>query len=386
MKNNLNKILINKILFSKNSKNKIIRSFILIVLIVSLLTVSSIFIHSMSEGISTKFALLVNGDVEIYSDKELTQQYDFIKKADTVASITALLYGKEDTQISSIKAVNDDYFNEDRLDSLHIEQIENTTNLPSIIISEEISEALNLKIGDRAALILAKNEKTIRPKLVFIRGIYNSGYKEIDENFSYMKLEDLKLIYQENLRTHQELLLKDNISIEEAVNTFEEDGLIAYPWYKIQQSVYQNLLTSTQSLSIVFLVIALLTGYFISSISSDLITKDHRTIATNKLLGLKNKVLQKNYFLAIELFTIVSTFVGSLLGLIISKTFLKLLNNINVTQIPSLSWYLFDFEIIVPYKNIFFICLSLIFVSVISVYLSLRRIKKIEVLDLLNHE
>jgi hypothetical protein len=47
---------------------------------------------------------------------------------------------------------------------------------------------------------------------------------------------------------------------------------------------------------------------------------------------------------------------------------------------------LFDFDIIIPYSNIFIIGFALIFISMLSVFFSLKRIKKIEVLDMLNHE
>ncbi|MDC7248743.1 MAG: FtsX-like permease family protein, partial [Sphaerochaetaceae bacterium] len=289
-------------------------------------------------------------------------------------------------QISNLKAVETSYFNEKRLNSLHLETIENTTNLPSIIISRELSENLNIEMGEKAALILAKDENKLRPKLVFIQGIYDSGYKEIDLNISYMYLSDLKTIYDYDLTTRQELLLKEGFEIKDALLKLNLDGYISRAWYEIQISAYNNLLVSTQSLLIVFLVIALLTGYFISSISSDLITKDHKSIATNKLLGLKNKVIMKNYFIAIELFTVISTVVGIILGIITSKVFLKLISNLSLNKIPSLSWYLFDFELIIPYQNILFIAAGLIIISIISVYLSLRRIKHIEVLDLLIHE
>lgn len=386
MNNGLNKLLISKILFSKNSKSKLIRSFFLIVLIVSLLIVSSIFINSMSKGIASKFSLLVNGDVEVYTNDDLLKKYDFIESTTTVATVTSLIYGKEDTQISILKAVEDSFFDEKRLSSLHLEKIDVDTTLPTIIVSKQIANMLNLKLGERAALMLAQNESNLRPKLVVVEGIYDSGYKEIDLNLCFMKLDDLIGIYKEDVNLYQEVIIKDNISLNEAVEIFNGDDYFSRPWYEIQESVYNNILVSTQSLLIVFIVIALLTGYFVSSISSDLITKDHKTIATNKLLGLTDKTIKRNYFIAVELFTILSTIIGIFLGILISKTFLNLLGGLSLDNIPSLSWYLFDFDIIIPIKNIAIIGLSIIIVSLGSVYLSLRRIKKIEILELLSRE
>ncbi len=386
MNKELDYLLIKKILFSKTSKSKLIRSAILIILVVALLIVSSIFINSMSLGIEKKFALLVNGDIEVYTTENLIDKYDFIKTEDLVASTNALVYGKDDTQVTQIKAVYPSYFNQERIKSLKLKTSDIKSNLPSIYISKILANKLNIKLGDKAALIIANDETKIRPKLVFIKGIFDSGYKEIDLNLCFMDINELSNIVKEQLYVNKEIILYDNISIRDALTTLNIDGYNSRAWYEIQPSVYNNLLVSTQSLMIVFIVIALLTGYFISSISSEIITKDHQTIAVNKLLGLRNKVIRKNYFIAIEIFTVISTVLGVLLGIIISKTFLIFLRKLSLENIPALSWYLFDFDIIIPYKNIIIIAISLILISFFSVYLSLRRIKKIEVLDLINHE
>ncbi len=382
----VNKILINKILLKSKNRNKIIRSSILIILIVSLLIISVIFINSMSLGITKKFSLLVNGDIEVYTTENLSKNYDFIYSSDFVSYNDSLIYGKENTVLANIKAVEDSYFNEKRLNVIKIEQTENTTSLISIILSKEIAQSLDLKLGDKAAIIFSKNEDKIRPKLAFISAIYDSGYKEIDQSLCYMSFDDLKKIYKEDINVHQEIILKDDYSIEDSLIKLSLDNFFARPWYDAQPSVYENLLVSTQSLLYVFIVIALLTGYFISSIASDIITKDHKNIAINKLLGLQNKQIRRSYFIAIELFTILSTLIGIFLGINLSEIFLSLISKLSKNDIPALSWYLFDFEIQLPTFDIFIISASLIFISMLSVYFSLRRIKKIEALDLLIHE
>lgn len=386
MNKDIDKILIKKILLSKKSKNKLIRSSLLIVLIVSLLIISTIFINSMSIGIAKKFSLIANGDLEVYTNENLEDEYDYIYSIDTVSNNSSLLYGKENTQLIAVKAVESSYFNEKRLEALNLEFVDNDTNLFSIIISKEISNLLNLELGDKAAIIIAKNQSRIRPKLVFISGIYDSGYKEIDQNLGFMYLDDAKKILDNDIKIHQEIILDDNIDLTQAVVDLRVNNYIVRPWYELQPSIYNNLLVSTQSLMIVFIVIALLTGYFISSISSDIITKDHNAIAINKLLGLRNKDIRKNYFLAIEIFTIISTFIGTILGIVISEYFLSIIGKLSITNVPALSWYLLDFDIIIPYNNIIIISISLIIISMISVFFSLARIKQIEVLDLLNHE
>ncbi|MGD1822638.1 MAG: ABC transporter permease [Pleomorphochaeta sp.] len=386
MNKDINKLLINKILFSQKSKNKLIRSGVLIILIVSLLIISTIFINSMSIGISNKFSLLVNGDIEVYTTNKLEDEFDFIYSSDLVSFNSALIYGKEGTSLISVKGVEKSYFNDLRLNALNLEKIENDTNLLSIIISNELATSLDLKIGDKAAIIFAKNEEKIRPKLVFIEGIYNSGYKEIDQSLCYFNLDDLIKLFDGDISVNREIILNDKVDLDDALIDLRINNYIARGWYELQPSVYNNLLVSTQSLLIVLVVIALLTGYFISSVSSDLITKDHNTIAINKLLGLRDKDIRFNYFFAIETFTVFSTFIGVLLGIILSKTFLSLIGNLPLSEIPALKWYLLDFDIIIPINDIIIISISLIIISMLSVYLSLIRIRKIEILDLLNHE
>lgn len=380
----LEKLLLKKILFEKNKK-KLIQSFILIVLVVTLLVLSEIFVISMSDGIINRYALIGSGHLQTSVNYDLSN-YDFIEEANAVSIGAVLVYGRESTQICAVKGVDTSYFSKNRNKVLNLEKSDKTSSLPSVYISKTLGEQLNLKIDDKIALVADGGNSRIYPKLCYISGIFDSGYKELDQYLIFTTTEVLSKMYKDKLVTRREIVLKDNIEVETAQRLLEKDQIPSIPWNEAESEIYRNLLTSTQTLLSVFLVIALLSGFFVSSVASDIVTSNHRDIAIDKLLGLENKKIKRIYFVAIEFITILSIMTGLILGILFSYLLPFVLSKIALNSIPALSWYLLSFEIIIPFKNLLLICLTLFGISICTVYFSLRRSKKIEPLQLLYTE
>ncbi len=102
----------------------------------------------------------------------------------------------------------------------------------------------------------------IFPKLCFIKGIYNSGYKELDDNIVFTSKEFITKVMKDNIYLYKEIILNEDIEIKDALKKFGLEGISVTPWYRIDQQLYTNLITSEQTLLIVFIVIALLSGFF----------------------------------------------------------------------------------------------------------------------------
>jgi lipoprotein-releasing system permease protein len=381
----LQRILLSKILFSSQRK-KLKSSYILITLVVILLVLSQVFVDSMTAGITKRYALLGSGHIETSVLNDVSS-YDFIEESNDVATGAALAYGKDDiSQIVMLKGVDVAYFDYKRASVILINRSEEESTLSNIFISKTLSNQLNIKLGEKLAIVANNGNQRLFPKLCFVKGIYDSGYKELDQYLIFCDKGLLNKIYKNNVMQHKEIILKDGISINQAIVKFDDDGIEAFPWYVLEGDLYQNLITSTQTLMMVFLAIALLSGFFISSVASDLIGSSHRSIAINKLLGLSSKKIRWTYFLAIEIVTLLSIFSGILFGILLSYVLPIFLQFLSLQSIPSLSWYLLEFDIIIPYKKLLFITLSLLIVSILSVYLSLRRANKIEPIYLMNQD
>jgi ABC-type lipoprotein release transport system permease subunit len=381
----LQRILLSKILFSSQRK-KLKSSYILITLVVILLVLSQVFVDSMTLGITKRYALLGSGHIQTSVLNDISS-YDFIEEANDVLTGSALAYGEDSvSQIVVLKGVDNAYFNNQRASVISISRTEIESTLSNIFISQTLSNQLNIKIGEKMAIVADNGNKRLYPKLCFVKGIYDSGYKELDQYMIFCDQSLLKKVYKENVIQNKEIILKDGININQAMGILSEDGINSIPWYAIEGDLYRNLITSTQTLMTVFLVIALLSGFFISSVASDLIGSSHKSIAINKLLGLSSKKIRWTYFLAIEIVTLLSIISGIIFGILLSYVLPVFLQFLSLQSIPSLSWYLLKFDIIIPYQKLLFITLSLLFVSVLSVYLSLRRANKIEPMYLMNQD
>lgn len=382
---NLQRILLSKILFSSQRK-KLKSSYILITLVVILLVISQIFVDSMTEGITKRYALLGLGNIQT-SVLDDVSSYDFIEEANDVATGSALAYGLNDiSQIVMLKGVDDTYFEKQRSSVISIDSSDEVSTLSNIFISKTLSNQLNIKLGEKMAIVADNGNKRLFPKLCFVKGIYDSGYKELDQYMIFCDKALISKIYQNNIIQHKEIILRDRVDLDESMQILQDDGIEAIPWYALEGDLYRNLITSTQTLMMVFLAIALLSGFFISSVASDLIGSSHKSIAINKLLGLSSKKIRWVYFWAIEIVTILSILSGIILGILLSYILPSFLQFLSQQSIPSLSWYLLKFDIIIPYKKLLLITFSLLIVSFLSVYLSLRRANKIEPLYLMNQD
>lgn len=384
MAKNIESLLLKKILFTSNRK-KLRNQFILISLVVMLLVLSQILVESMSQGIVSRYALLGSGNIRTSSGEDVSS-YGFIEQADDVFVASALAYGKENTQIVSLKGVDDNYFSGIRESVISLETTDELSSLDNIYLSKTLSKKLNIKLGEKIAIVSDNGSSKIYPKLCFVKGIYDSGYKELDQYLIFTDKSLISKIYGDNVYSYKEIILNNSITTDEALSIFNRANISALAWYEIENDLYNNLLISRLTLLIVFIVIALLSGFFVSSIASDLISSSHSNIAIEKLLGLHSNKIILVYFIAIELITILSIITGLILGIILSYIFPLVLGELSLQSIPSLSWYLLDFNIIIPIKEILMIVLSLLSISIISVLVSLARTNNIEPYKLLYSE
>lgn len=381
----LNRILLSKILFS-SQKKKLKSSYILITLVVILLVLSQVFVDSMSEGIVKRYALLGSGHIQSSVNDDVSK-YDFIEEANDVSIGSALAYGQGDiTQIIKLKGVDKEYFSNQRTSVISMETTSTESTLSNIYISKTLSNELNIGLGEKMALVANNGNKHLYPKLCFVKGMYDSGYKELDQFMIFCDKDFINKIYDDNIIQYKEIILRDGVDVKNATSTLKSDGIDSIAWYESEKDLYTNLLTSTQTLMIVFLSIALLSGFFISAVASDVVGSSHKSISINKLMGLSSKKIRWIYFCAIEIVTMFSIISGIILGIALSYLLPFFLQYLSLLNISSLSWYLLSFDITIPVFKIFLITLFLLIVSFLSVYSALKRANSIEPIDLLNRD
>ena len=367
---------------SRAAKKRILFNILLISLVVASLVFAQIFVVSMSRGIADKYALLGNGHLQIHERTGLELgPIEGLLDTQLVAQSHALIYSPEANKMVRLKGVGPEYFNALRLAQLSMGTPEagQATNLPQILISTTLAEELGVTVNDRVALMLV-SQNSIRPQLCVIRNLYDSGYQELDANLVFCDYELVHRLFGGKEETYYELLVEQS-RMQSIKGDLQMQGYSVTSWDEENYSVATNLNTSRQAVLGVMVVVAILCGYFISELSRELVEDDKHKIAMLTLLGARRVFIRKVYFSTVMLVTMVSILAGTMAGMLLASNLGPLLSYIADKSIPSLSYYLLDFSISIPASDILSIILVLLFVSMISVQWSLRRVKVIEPLS-----
>lgn len=386
MKSRLAIMLIGRKLGIKSSaaaKRRILFNILLISVVVAALVFAQLFVVSMSRGIANKYALLGNGHLQVH-EKAGTPipAHEKISDVQLVAQTYSLIYSPSKNLMVRLKGVESSYFNEQRLGELTFLDTPLDTkgsSLPQILLSRSVASELEVGQGDRVALMMISN-KSLRPQLCIVGNLYDSGYKELDENLIFCDFALMDKLFSTKADTYYELLVADN-ALEEVRSSLEDEGLSVTSWDQENYAVATNLETSRQAVLGVMIVVAILCGYFISELSRELIEDDKGRIALLKLLGAGNTLIRGVYFTTVMLVTLISIVVGTVSGILLGRNLGSLLSLLAERSIPALAFYLLDFQVIIPYLDIAIILLVLVLVSSLSVLWSLRRVRKIPLLS-----
>ncbi|MGB4407615.1 MAG: FtsX-like permease family protein [Sphaerochaeta sp.] len=368
---------------SAAAKRRILFNVLLISVVVAALVFAQLFVVSMSRGIANKYALLGNGHLQVHGSADTKiPELEHIVDVQLVAQTYSLIYSPSKNLMVRLKGVGSSYFNDLRQAELTLLDTPLDTkgsSLPQILLSTSIAEKLEVVQGDRVALMMISNS-SLRPQLCIVGNLYDSGYKELDENLIFCDFSLLEKLFASKNDTYFELLL-DSSDLSDVRDSLEREGLSVTSWDQENYAVATNLETSRQAVLGVMIVVAILCGYFISELSRELIEDDKTRIALLKLLGAGDPLVRGVYFSTVMLVTLISIVLGTVAGILLGLNLGSMLLFLAQKSIPALSFYLLDFQVFIPYLDIAIILFVLVLVSSLSVIWSLRRVRKIPLLS-----
>lgn len=386
MKTRLSFMLIGRKLGIKSSaaaKKRILFNILLIAVVVASLVFAQLFVVSMSRGIANKYALLGNGHLQVH-EKAGTPipAHEQILDVQLVAQTYSLIYSPSKNLMVRLKGVESSYFTDQRLAELTFLATSVDTqgsSLPQVLLSTSVASKLEVGQGDRVALMMISNN-SLRPQLCIVGNLYDSGYKELDENLIFCDFSLMDKLFSTKADTYYELLVSDK-NIASVRSVLEKEGLSVTSWDEENFAVATNLETSRQAVLGVMVVVAILCGYFISELSRELVEDDKSRIALLKLLGAGDSLIRGVYFTTVMLVTLISIIIGTASGILLGLNLGSMLSLLASRSIPALAFYLLDFTVIIPFLDIVIILLVLVLVSSVSVLWSLRRVRKIPLLS-----
>ena len=370
---------------------------ILIALVMAPLVCALIFSDSMMEGITSKYIYLSDGHLQLnYNGRNELSEFDanlfpdMLYSADEVVTGYALMYSGTGTGNVMIKGISEDYFNENRLDQITFmaeygsKSVEDST-LRGISISRSTARKLNVEIGGNVALMIVPDnpDKVPRPILCRIDNIFYSGYDQLDSLLCFMDREEARSLYSEKSSVSVEILVNGSYmeKLDEVARNLGSGYEISL-WNEYNVSVYENFVTSRQMIFIILLLVVVVAAFYTSSVAQQMVQDDITDIAISKLIGCSDSLVKKSAFLSVYAVTVIGMLIGILVGLLIGCNLGPILTTLSRMGLQSLSFYLLDFDITVPWLSILLISVCLLVISYAAIRLSLAKTRRISPIQL----
>ncbi len=175
-----------------------------------------------------------------------------------------------------------------------------TTSSRDIILSRKLARQLNLKINDHVLVYFVQNPPRVR-KLT-IRGIYETGMEEFDENTVLCDINLLREIndWQKDQVSVYEVFLKDFNDIENGAKQVFDEMEYAMKLEKVTEKysqIFEWLLLLNRNVTIFLALILFVACFNMVAILLILIMERTQMIGLMKAFGARNSHIQQVFFL-----------------------------------------------------------------------------------------
>lgn len=370
-------------------KGRLLGCLVLIAFVMAPLVCALIFSESMIAGITNKYIYLSDGHLQIQgvAYDGLVTDDAMVLHADSVVSGYALVYSSSSTSSLLVKGVSSDYFNESRLSQVSFETTDlEPSNLKGIALSRATASKLGVSIGDRVALMIVPDDasRSPRPVLVRVEAIFHSGYDQLDSMLSFVDKEYARTLFTSSSSASVEVLV-DDIYIERlddviADLVLKNEGLSLREistWNEHNVSVYNNFVTSKQMILIILLIVIVVAAFYTSSVAQQMIQDDMKPISIAKLIGMADSQVRISAFISVSSVTVAGIVLGIGLGIGIGYGLGPVLSALSNKGLQSLSFYLLDFVVDIPWKSVLLISVCLMVLSAASVWIALGKTRRI---------
>lgn len=346
---------------------------LIVFLIVMTLVFVMVFISSMTGAIDRMIVLLGCGS---FTTDEYIDVSEYANaKIDEVKEGNGILYCTEGKSLVHLKCVNlGEYFSGERGDGMKlVSSDEEYRN--EIIISSTLASALSLSIGDRLTLLIyEKEEDRARPVLMSVKGIYSSGYAQLDR---YLAFVDISLTSGDS---EYEILLDRNADVDSVVASLWKEGIWAQSYREKYSSLCNNVDQSIMILYVILIFVALLAAFFSADVAHVYTSRDRRDIASLRLIGMSECSVRGIYRRMTLVSVTVSSALGTICGLLLSLLSPSLISFVAQREPEIVEYYISSFTLSVPVFSILLMLLLMVLCSSLTLRIELYRTRGRELL------
>ena len=267
-----------------------------------------------------------------------------------------------------------------------------------ISIGNELSFALDLKVGDEITLMSPSGVETIignlpKQKNFIITSIFNSGLADFDNNIAFINLNTLEEFFGYDIKDRNlEIYLNNPNKIESqkmiVQKIFDDD--FVYSWADMNSSLFSALKVERNVMFIILSLIIIVAAFNIISGLTILVKNKTKDIAILKSIGVLNKSIIKIFFLVGVIIGTSSTAFGILLGVTFSiyienlREFLS--STFNISLFPEEIYFLSKMPSEINPSSIFLISICSIIITIIVSIFPAFKAAKLDPIKALKYE
>ena len=267
-----------------------------------------------------------------------------------------------------------------------------------ISIGNELSFALDLKIGDEITLMSPSGVETIigsmpKQKTFIITSIFNSGLADFDNNIALINIETLDEFFgYETKDRNLEIYLKNPNNIESQKHLVQKifDKEFVYSWADMNSSLFSALKVERNVMFIILSLIIIVAAFNIISGLTILVKNKTRDIAILKSIGVLNKSIVKIFFLIGLIIGTSATIFGIFLGVTFSiyiENFRQFLSStFNISLFPEEIYFLSKMPSEINPSSILLISVCSILITIIVSIFPAFKAAKLDPIQALKYE
>jgi len=265
-----------------------------------------------------------------------------------------------------------------------------------MVIGKVLADDLKVKVGDKITLMAKTAEEGLGHMTFKIVGIVSYGIGEVDKNYFFIPLSvAAKFLKMENEVGEIDMFLNDSnnsISIAEKINKILEsqpdNPYKAYPWEHQKDGQYYKFITMADKIyNVIYIILLVLASLVIINTTMMVIYERLKEIGTISSLGMRPFAIVRLFFYEALIISVIGSFVGTILGGILSYLFSR--QGINIAKLSGGGTSFQVSNIVYPHFGIDLLIFSFLFgviVTAICVFIPSLRVAKIEPVKALRGE
>ena len=259
----------------------------------------------------------------------------------------------------------------------------NISELNSILIGEELSKELDIKVGDELSLISSDNKEI---KLI-IRGIFKTGFLDYDSNLVMVPLETMQIMVERGeVATEVGIKVENPQKVEnvvkEVVSKLPEKDFIIVSWKTINQNLLNAVLFEKFVLIAILSLLLIIACFAVSVILNMIVREKIKDIGILKSIGYTNSNIRK-------IFTIEGLIIGitgMLFASVLSPLILLALKKLFKIYMRDTYYYLEELPLYISWKELAMVyAVTFIVVFISTIYPAIRA-SRMNPVEALKHE